>query len=170
MASSSNLSRRATGDVPAGVILPWAGNIAPDGWLLCDGSAISRSLYIILFMNVSTFHGSGDGSTTFNIPDGRGKFLRGVDHGSGYDPDSGSRSAFNTGGNSGDAVGSYQATGFQNHNHTLGITSNPGGTPGTYGATAGPQSFVFGYIGGANGSTGSDTRPYNLNMNWIIKF
>jgi len=72
----------------AGIIHPFAGTTAPTGWLICDGAAVSRTTYSELFSVIGTTHGSGDGSNTFNIPDYRGRFLRGVDGGTGRDPDS----------------------------------------------------------------------------------
>lgn len=58
---------------PAGTILPYAGAVAPQGWLLCDGSAVSRTVYAALFQATSTAYGAGDGSSTFNVPDLRGR-------------------------------------------------------------------------------------------------
>lgn len=63
---------------PAGVVQAFAGSAAPTGWLLCDGSAISRTTYAALFTALSTTYGVGDGSTTFNLPDMRGVYARGV--------------------------------------------------------------------------------------------
>lgn len=63
--------------IPAGSVAPFSGSVIPDGWLLCDGSAISRTLYPNLFSALGTTHGQGDGSTTFNLPDYQGMFLRG---------------------------------------------------------------------------------------------
>ena len=54
---------------PAGAILPYAGASAPSGYLLCDGSAVSRTTYAALFTVIGTTYGVGDGSTTFNLPD-----------------------------------------------------------------------------------------------------
>lgn len=62
---------------PTGTVLPFAGSTAPQGWLLCDGSAINRTTYATLFAVTSTTYGTGDGSTTFNLPDMRGVFPRG---------------------------------------------------------------------------------------------
>lgn len=62
---------------PTGTVLPFAGSTAPEGWLLCDGTAKSRTTYANLFAVISTTYGVGDGSTTFNIPDMRGVFPRG---------------------------------------------------------------------------------------------
>ena len=56
------------GLVPSGVVLPYAGSASPDGWLLCDGSAVSRTTYADLFAAIGTTYGAGNGSTTFNLP------------------------------------------------------------------------------------------------------
>lgn len=61
-------------DVPAGVIAMFGAAAAPAGWLLCDGTAVSRTTYAALFAVIGTTFGVGDGSTTFNLPDLRGRF------------------------------------------------------------------------------------------------
>jgi len=66
-----------TGAVPTGTILPWSVTVAPTGYVLCDGTAISRSTYSDLFAVVSVLYGVGDGSSTFNVPDLRGRFMAG---------------------------------------------------------------------------------------------
>lgn len=63
--------------VPVGSIVSYAVNVEPPGFLICDGRAVSRTQYNALFSVLGTIYGAGDGSTTFNIPDFRGKFLRG---------------------------------------------------------------------------------------------
>lgn len=74
--------------MPPGIILPFAGATPPSAsYLLCDGAAISRSTYAALFAVIGTRWGRGDGSTTFNVPDARGRFLRGLDSTSSRDPD-----------------------------------------------------------------------------------
>jgi len=60
--------------VPTGAILPYGGSTAPTNYLLCDGSAVSRSTYAALFAILSTSYGVGDGSTTFNLPNLKGRF------------------------------------------------------------------------------------------------
>lgn len=65
----------------AGAIQMFAGTTAPNGWLICDGSAVSRTKYARLFSVLGTTYGAGDGSTTFNIPDMRGRFPLGVGDG-----------------------------------------------------------------------------------------
>lgn len=74
---------------PAGIVMSFAGATAPEGWLLCDGSAVSRSSYSALFTAIGTTYGAGDGSTTFNLPDLTGRVVIGV---------SGSHSLGSTGG------------------------------------------------------------------------
>lgn len=66
-----------TSSVPVGTVLAYAANLAPSGFFICDGSAISRTIYSQLFSVIGTTYGAGDGSTTFNLPDFRAKFLRG---------------------------------------------------------------------------------------------
>ena len=62
-----------------GAIKPWTKTTAPDGYLLCDGSAVSRTTYADLFDVISTTYGAGDGSTTFNVPQLQGKMPQGYD-------------------------------------------------------------------------------------------
>lgn len=66
--------------LPAGLgPFPYAGATAPAGWLLCYGQAVSRTTYAALFAAIGTLYGSGDGSTTFNVPDPRGRAIVGKD-------------------------------------------------------------------------------------------
>lgn len=69
-----------------GMIMPYAGSSAPTDWLLCDGSAVSRTTYADLFTVISTLYGVGDGSTTFNVPDLRGRAPISAGSGSGLTP------------------------------------------------------------------------------------
>ena len=66
---------------PIGKIVMYAGNSAPRGWLLCQGQAVSRTTYAKLFSVIGTTYGNGDGSTTFNVPDMRGRSPLGVGNG-----------------------------------------------------------------------------------------
>lgn len=149
--------------VPAGSILPFGGTTAPGGFLMCDGTSYSNASYPNLFSAIGTAYGAADGSH-FNVPDLRGNFLRGTDHGAGQDPDAASRTALNPGGNTGDAVGSYEADQFSSHSHSLpgsiGLYGNPGG------------SGVLVQIGsqGTGAAGGSETRPKNVGVNYIIKY
>ena len=67
----------------AGTVSMYAGSTAPSGYLLCDGAAVSRTTYAALFTAISTTWGAGDGTTTFNVPDARGRAPIGVGNGSG---------------------------------------------------------------------------------------
>lgn len=73
------------GAFPAGTITPFAGSTAPSGWLLCYGQAVSRTTYAALYSAIGVAYGSGDGSTTFNLPDLRGRVPAGVDNMGGSD-------------------------------------------------------------------------------------
>jgi microcystin-dependent protein len=99
-------------NVPPGVMVDYGGTTAPTGWLLCYGQAISRTTYADLFTAVSTNYGVGDGSTTFNVPDCRGRVLAGKDDMGGS---SANRLTNQSGGLNGDTIG---ATGGA-ETHTL---------------------------------------------------
>lgn len=73
----------AINGVPAGSVLPFAGSTAPDGFLLCDGAAVSRATYSQLYSVLGVAYGAGDGSTTFNLPDIRGRVAVGAGAGPG---------------------------------------------------------------------------------------
>tara|TARA_B100001093_G_C26711790_1_gene963751 strand:- start:435 stop:1226 length:792 start_codon:yes stop_codon:yes gene_type:complete len=88
--------------MPTASLMPFAGSSAPTGYLLCDGAAISRSTYSTLFGIVGTTYGVGDGSSTFNIPDLRGRVIAGQDDMGGA---SANRLTGLTGGVDGDALG-----------------------------------------------------------------
>jgi microcystin-dependent protein len=141
---------------PSGTISMWGGNFnaIPYGWLRCDGSAVSRTTYFILFQAIGTKWGTGDGSSTFNLPDCRGLFPRGVEVSSeslGRDPDKTTRTAL-SGGNTGPNVGSYQLDDqFRSHTHS--------GTTNTTGS--GHTHNMQGYAnvqGGVSGGTQVRTR------------
>jgi microcystin-dependent protein len=81
---ASGTKRKSTNELalfpvqfPSGTVVPFAGATAPEGWVLCNGTTLSRSTYAALFAAIGTSWGNGDGSTTFNLPDLRGSFLRG---------------------------------------------------------------------------------------------
>lgn len=156
--------------IPPGLITPYGAASAPTGWLLCDGSTVSRTTYASLFAIIGITAGQGDGSTTFNLPDFRGRFLRGRDGAAGRDPNAGTRTAMNTGGNTGDAVFSLQADGVGPHDHDVDATN--GGLTGT--GRLGSSSTS----GGVSPNTGiqqtgnniiAETRPKNAYVNYIIK-
>lgn len=93
----------------------------PNHVLKCDGSAVSRTTYATLYNAIGVIYGNGDGSTTFNLPDYRGYFLRGYAYGS--DPDTTSRTDRGDG-TTGAAVGTVQGYGFYTHTHTVQRNTN----------------------------------------------
>jgi microcystin-dependent protein len=141
--------------VPVGSISMYAANTAPTGWLECNGGAVSRTTYAGLFAAIGTVFGSGDGSTTFNVPDMRGEFARGWDNSRGIDPAR--------------AFGSAQADELEAHVHSVtppAATDDTGAgltTTGTGGAEA-----ITPYNTASTG--GTETRPRNIALMFIIKF
>jgi len=152
-------------EAPPSEVAFFARNSAPTGWLKCNGAAISRSTYANLFAAIGTTFGSGDGSTTFNVPDMRGYFPRAwVDDGS----VGGART-----------FGTTQTDAFQGHWHqyTGTTTDNTGGIGGIIDGpntqTGGGGNLILGPISdGSNGTprTASETRPSNIALLACIKF
>lgn len=153
------------GVAPSGAITMYGGASAPSNWLLCDGTSYLRATYPALFTAIGTAFGAADG-THFNVPDLRGLFARGVDGGAGNDPETSSRTAANPGGNTGDNVGSLQMDEVGPHTHTINTYDLPRGIV----TTAVAEGNLIG-IGTAttNASTGAETRPKNVYVNYIIK-
>lgn len=127
---------RGIGDVtmtPSGVIVPFAGSNAPSGWLLCAGQAVSRTQYAGLFLTISTTYGVGDGSTTFNLPDLRGRTIAGLDN------MGGSAASRLTAGVSGinattlGAVGGDERVHQHSHSNTASFSGSFSGNTGTTG-------------------------------------
>jgi microcystin-dependent protein len=192
--ATGNVTRSAIEEsqrLPIGAIFPFAGSSAPTGYLMCDGSAVSRTTYSALFAILAETHGEGDGSTTFNLPDYRGRFLRGVDGGAARDGDAASRTAMATGGNTGDAVGTLQGektklptTPFTvssggAHTHA-GTTNNPingvklsgsgvGGNGGSWVSSVDTMISSGAHTHTIDGGGDSETRPINASVNYIIK-
>ncbi|MEO1269623.1 MAG: tail fiber protein [Myxococcota bacterium] len=178
--------------VPVGTVVAFAGQVAPRGWLLCNGANVSRTTYPALFAAIGTTHGAGTNASSFRLPDFRGRFLRGVDGGSGRDPEAASRQAARPGGLAGNQVGSVQgastalpnthfATGNNNrsHSHTFGVHQGTfgggGGAAGLYTpfplvenrqTSQANQSHVHTVLSGGD----AETRPVNVNVHWIIKY
>jgi len=168
--------------VPPGVIEAFAGptNSIPPGWLNCDGSEVSRATYSALFSAISIAWGTGNGVSTFNLPDLRGWFLRGVDQGVGNDPDADYR--WGNGNTSGDAIGTYQGHDFQSHQHIVPWgESSVNYTPPWGFDLNDPMDREFGaqysdwnntwYMSSwAQGDMGNETRPMNAYVLYIIKY
>jgi microcystin-dependent protein len=140
--------------------MTFAMNAAPTGWLKANGAAVSRTTYAALFSAIGTTFGVGDGSTTFNLPDLRGEFMRGWDDGRGVD--------------SGRAFGSAQTDEFENHTHTplngnSFLTNTTAGSQGSF--NYGSGAFVATGTVSTTSSVGStETRPRNIALLACIKF
>jgi microcystin-dependent protein len=155
-------AERFIGAIPAGCIMPYAGATAPTGWLIADGSAVSRTTYADLFAVVGETYGAGDGSTTFNVPDLRGKIPVGKS----------TETEFNTLGKTGGEK-THQLTVEELAAHTHSIQAYaPGGGGNPQGIQAVSTPYVS-YVG-STGSIGSDTPHNNLQpyitLNYIIKY
>src|SRR5690606_12877743 len=92
----------AASGVPIGTVADFAGTSAPAGWLLCYGQAVSRTTYAALFAVLGTTYGAGNGSSTFNLPDCRGRVVAGKDNMGGA---SANRLTGQSGGLNGDNLG-----------------------------------------------------------------
>ena len=100
----------------------YCSSVVPIGYLECDGSSISRTTYANLFAVIGTNFGSAN-INSFNLPETRGLFPRGWNHSSTNtpynDPDALTRIASNTGGSTGDSIGTKQVDQFKSHSHTF---------------------------------------------------
>ena len=177
-------------NVGIGEVFAWPSDaVAPLDGLYCDGSVVSRTTYVDLFNVVGVIYGVGDGSTTFNLPDLRGQFLRGVDSGAGVDPNAGARTA-RADGVSGDNVGTGQADatakngltassstdGAHTHTYTSFLTSpatasvhEPANNDGNFGnattSSSGSHSHTI-----TIGAGDSETRPVNISVKYYIRY
>ena len=152
---------------PPGSTMLWWTDTAPTGWTFLEGQAISRTTYPRLFAFFGTTYGVGDSSTTFNLPDSRGRFPRFWDHAKAIDPDRATRTApSGTSIVAGDHVGTEQADANLAHTHATPYT-NATRDPGASGS-------LMNYSGSdlsttTTSSGGSEARPKNINVGAIIK-
>lgn len=141
--------------VGVGNVSSFATATPPTGWLKANGAAVNRATYAALFTAIGTTFGAGDGSTTFNVPDLRGEFVRGWDDGRGLD--------------TGRVFGSAQLDQFENHTHYStgsGWVTNGGNASGGAGVASGGA----GNYSVASGKYGAETRPRNVALLYCIKY
>jgi microcystin-dependent protein len=162
-------------ELPVGSIVAVAGNESPGNtYLLCDGSSCKVKDYPDLFAVIGTLNG-GDGSSLFNVPDCRGKFLRGVDHGALRDPDASGRAAAASGGQSGDNPGSIQDCATKEPAKAITGTVEHVPTGDSHHTAAGALSGVkaAAYYDGdttiAVKGGDNETRPVNIYVAYYIK-
>lgn len=145
--------------IPVGTIMTYGGGTPPSGWLLCDGSAVSRTTYDFLFGVIGTAYGTGDGSTTFNLPNFSGRVPVGV---------SGEYALASSGGESSHTLTVAE---IPSHSHMQYVGANTGtwGVRKDYVADASCAAYQQGLtsaVGG--GSSHNNMQPY-LVVNYIIK-
>jgi microcystin-dependent protein len=163
----SDLSSTLLSAAPIGTILNYAAATAPSGWLICDGSAISRTTYVNLFTAISTAWGVGDGSSTFNLPNLQGAFLRGTGTGT-----------INARNKTAVAVGSFQEDQFQGHYHRVRTYAGTATYRISRRADNGPTvAFYDSEVlqptpDGTNGNPrySDQTNPYNASVQFCIKY
>lgn len=163
-------------EMPAGTLVAYAGDPAkvPAGWLLCDGAPVDRGMYPALFAAIGTQWGAPNGQQ-FNLPDLRGRFLRGTNGTSSVDPDCAARQSAMTGGAMGCNVGTVQNDAIPAHTHTVQVPQSvlingysSGSGTSFYGAgTGSPQSNM---VMSSSVGAGVESRPKNAAVAWIVKF
>ena len=196
---SGTLSFATPQSVPTGAVFCMAVLTVPTGYLECNGAEVSRTQYSVLFSVIGTQYGTGNGSSTFNLPDLRGEFVRGFDNGRQIDGDRVLAS---------DGIGSSQSDQNKQHNHTAtssvtdsghrhlpqsqsansqqsngtsvaindNVVGNYGGGSGTGLGPLGNRHFLQNTTTGITVATttandgGGETRPRNIAMMYIIKF
>lgn len=146
----------ADGRLPAGTMAMFAGATAPTGWLLCQGQAVSRTTNAALFAAIGTTWGNGDGSTTFGLPDLRGR----APIGAGTGPSLTARTLGATGG-----AETHQLTipEMPAHTHTFGTSGSGGG-----GISSGGQSAPAATSSVGSGNAHNNMQPFAV-VNYIIK-
>ena len=163
---------------PTGAIMAFAYALPESGWLLCDGRAVSRSTYAALFGAITTFYGAGDGSTTFNIPDLRGYFIRGFGTNSDGTASGtfGAKTGFTTARPTTALTGTTNNTGSHRHGMQVSFTSSGTGfayesgnsvneNPGYYTLFDGAHAHTVTIDGGGD----AETRPKNIALPYYIK-
>ena len=153
--------------IPTGGVLMWMGTTVPAGWLLCDGAAVSRTTYAVLYAVLGDRAGPGDGSTTFNVPDLRGRFPLGMD-------DMGSaRGAANrvvnpqadvAGGSGGEETHTLMVAEMPAHSHEMDVDRASGGSQSVAGGRGtGTRTNATG------GGQAHNNMPPWLALSYIIK-
>jgi len=141
---------------PTGVVIAFAGASAPSGYLLCDGSAVSRTTYATLFALIGETYGVGDGSTTFNLPNVKGRAIAGKGAGTGY-------TALGATGGAKTVDLSHSHT-ANDHTHTASGTTSGGSAANTLGSDNGSTMPTSGHTHswstttGTQSNKGSDTQ------------
>ena len=156
-------------DILVGMIAPFGMSSVPTGWLACDGSAVSRTTYADLFTAIGTTWGTGDGSSTFALPDLEGAFLRGTGSNATHNMANGNDFA-------GPSVGGFENDQVQSHGHQVRLhgTNNTGGgiSKGNISTVAVTSNQITTMEESSAGPSrdGDETRPFNAGVIYCIKY
>nr|VFJ58546.1 MAG: Collagen triple helix repeat-containing protein [Candidatus Kentron sp. FW] len=154
------------GASPIGSITAYIGTTVPDGWKECNGQAISRMEYADIFSVIGTTYGGGDSSTTFNLPDLRGYFLRGWDHNLAGEDD---RVGIDVDGvAAGRGIGDEQDDAFRSHRHRQ-QSNHENCCGGSMHLKYGQSDYSQYTSNYTTFSGGSETRPKNIAVMYIIR-
>lgn len=159
----ADLENGASETLPVGTIIPYASETLPEGYMICDGRALSRSEYSKLFQAIGTFFGAGDGSTTFNIPNLKGKVPVGLN---------GNDTAFDTlGETGGEKTHTLTVQEMPEHSHSLntGATAMVNGGNNDMAQTSGSRTYDYLRVGNTGGGQAhNNLQPY-ITLYYIIK-
>ena len=179
-----NQANTAISYVPPGALFPYAGTTEPSGFLFCSGNAVSRTTYSALFAAIGTTYGVGNGSTTFNLPDLRGRVIAGKDNMSGT---AASRLTSNVAGSTLGATGGVQShimttdemplhghptrvsTGTTAADGSGGIMLDTGGDANYAAYTGTPTTTAGQQVGGTGGGQSHNNVQPTIILNYIIK-
>ncbi|WP_162244196.1 tail fiber protein [Rhizobium sp. Root1240] len=174
----TGLSDALLAAVPAGLVAAFAMSSAPTGWLKANGAAVSRTTYAALFAAIGTTFGAGNGSTTFNVPDLRGEFVRGLDDGRGVDASRALGSAQSSQNLSHSHTGTADSAGA--HTHPIDAYDSNSASPGSGRAEVSSQTATSTINTGSAGAHahnltiaangGTEARPRNVALLLCIKF
>ncbi|MFH0753239.1 MAG: tail fiber protein [Candidatus Omnitrophota bacterium] len=166
--STVTLPGSSGGGVPAGVMVPWGAWDIPQGWLVCDGRAVLRLEQPELFAVIGTLYGSGDGHTTFNLPDLRGRVVSGLDDMGQVAAHVITQEAGNKlGGVFGEEKHRLTLTEMPEHSHTYGQAFSGGRYDGHSSALYNNTQWV--QSGSAGGDQAHNNLQPSMSLFWIIK-
>ena len=178
---SGVLSFSTVQGVPSGAVFCIAVATVPSDYLECNGAAVSRTTYSALFAVIGTAYGAGNGSSTFNVPDLRGEFIRGFDNGKGTDPEPGGRSIATAQSDQNKAHNHTATSGVTDPGHTHVFSSNnsdsgDGNTlndrsnePNTRTMTSSSNGTGISVSTTIANDGGTENRPRNISMMYVIK-